>query len=433
MFGTIKLKGPIAPHFKIAFLSSISRFLYVAITLYTIKVITGLITVNEYAVFSIIINVCTWYLLVDLGIGSSLQNYITEKNILSEKIADFALIAYILLILLSFIWLIFLFFLSPYASHFLFKQFEIKNGQHLFFVSSVIGILTGVGTVSYKILNALKLNYLPSLFSAIGAIFSLVIILVLKNRINLNLFGISISYLSGTFLAAVIPFIYFANQFIQTFVKRNIKQMFYESSKLILTRGLKFWIFNLFSALVLQIDYIVMSQLVSAGEITNYNIIMRVFGIGFMVYTMLLNAVWPSFTEMNILNKSEEIIQKCFSFIKIGILGTIILSVGLFFFQKNIFALLASFPIKVSSIVIILIMIYYMIRVWTDTFSIVLLSSNSFKPLMIFTPLQALLAILFELVLGAKFGITGIVSGLIISFLCTVSWALPYYSYKKKK
>jgi ABC-type thiamin/hydroxymethylpyrimidine transport system permease subunit len=52
---------------------------------------------------------------------------------------------------------------------------------------------------------------------------------------------------------------------------------------------------------------------------------------------------------------------------------------------------------------------------------------------MIFTPLQALLAILFELVLGAKFGITGIVSGLIISFLCTVSWALPYYSYKRKK
>jgi hypothetical protein len=133
---------------------------------------------------------------------------------------------------------------------------------------------------------------------------------------------------------------------------------------------------------------------------------------------------------MHTLNKSGEIIKKCLGFIKIGVLGTIILSIVLFFFKKNIFSLLASFPVESSFLMIFLIMIYYIIRVWTDTFSIVLLSSNNFKPLMIFTPFQAILAALLEFTLGSKFGTIGLVFGLILSFLFTVTWALPYYSYK---
>jgi hypothetical protein len=55
----------------------------------------------------------------------------------------------------------------------------------------------------------------------------------------------------------------------------------------------------------------------------------------------------------------------------------------------------------------------------------VLQSISDLRPLWIFAPFQAILSGGFQLLLAPKFGVNGIVMGVMLSFVITVAWALP--------
>jgi hypothetical protein len=74
---------------------------------------------------------------------------------------------------------------------------------------------------------------------------------------------------------------------------------------------------------------------------------------------------------------------------------------------------------------IVLLGVYQAIRVWSDTFAMVLQSISDLRPLWRLVPVQALLSLLLQLALAPRYGLYGIVSALIGSFLLTVAWGLP--------
>ncbi len=55
--------------------------------------------------------------------------------------------------------------------------------------------------------------------------------------------------------------------------------------------------FSSLSIIVLQTDYIVMSQL-SAADIIKYTVTMKIFGLMFFIYTAVLQALWPVCAEL---------------------------------------------------------------------------------------------------------------------------------------
>jgi hypothetical protein len=60
----------------------------------------------------------------------------------------------------------------------------------------------------------------------------------------------------------------------------------------------------------------------------------------------------------------------------------------------------------------------------------VLLSVNILKPFWILVPIQALISIFGQIYFAKIYGVDGILYGLILSFLLTVTWGLPYYTKK---
>lgn len=73
-------------HLRLTFISVFARSIYVIISVYTIRIITGLVDLKEYALFAILMNTVTWLLLADIGIGNGLQNFISQQKIKKEII-----------------------------------------------------------------------------------------------------------------------------------------------------------------------------------------------------------------------------------------------------------------------------------------------------------------------------------------------------------
>jgi Na+-driven multidrug efflux pump len=69
---------------------------------------------------------------------------------------------------------------------------------------------------------------------------------------------------------------------------------------------------------------------------------------------------------------------------------------------------------------------YYVMRVWTDTYAMVLQCRSHLYPLWISTPIQAILSVVFQILLIQRLGVQGAVWGMMGSFLFTAAWILPW-------
>jgi hypothetical protein len=82
--------------------------------------------------------------------------------------------------------------------------------------------------------------------------------------------------------------------------------------------------------------------------------------------------------------------------------------------------------------VIILFGIYAVIRVWTDSYAVALQSQNQLKIFWIYVPIQAILSFFGMYFFSLHYGLNGILTGLILSFVLTASWILPVSYFKRK-
>jgi O-antigen/teichoic acid export membrane protein len=85
----------------------------------------------------------------------------------------------------------------------------------------------------------------------------------------------------------------------------------------------------------------------------------------------------------------------------------------------------------IPAMFVLLLGVYYVVRVWTDSLATVLMSMSYLRPFWLLVPVQALLSAVLQWVLIPKLGIYGVVFGIIGSFLLTVSWGLPLAYFRR--
>jgi len=194
----------------------------------------------------------------------------------------------------------------------------------------------------------------------------------------------------------------------------------------VLKRGVRFWLFALMAAGVLQVDYIVMSQFLDSHLITAYSISTKVFGFGFFIYSAILLALWPVLAE-HIVRREWDVVKGYLrKYLIFGIAFMIVFTALLMWFMPLAVRILAPKEnIVIPAGFILLLGTYQVLRVWADTFSMVLLCMNDLIPLWILVPVQAFISLGLQWVLAPRFGIYGVVWGLSGSFLSTVTWGLP--------
>lgn len=414
--------------FKLVVLSNwISKFLQAFFQIYTIRLLTGILELDEYAMYTLLVALSGWILLSDFGLGASLQNFISEckvknlnYNMYIGNTVSLAIIISVILIALSYP-------ICAYMAPLYLYKFNIyvEDKILLLYITISILLLTAVSNVVYRIYYALHKGYVSNIMPAIGALITFVSLYIVASQKN-ELSNFKLFY---SLIVSILPQALISLCCLVFFVKVNNIKLSFEIHilKELLRRGISFWIFALFGTLTLQVDYFIASRFLNSNDIVLYNTLMKLYSFGFFMYYSIIYALWPMVNECINRNDFEQIKRLLIKYIPIGMMLILCFSIILYIAAPFIFSILVKNTILNASILLIfLFCLYFLLRVWTDTFSMVLQSANVLKPFWFIVPIQAVVSIVCQILFTIFFGIYGLLYGIIASFVVTVVWYLPY-------
>jgi len=419
-------------HLKVASVAWVTRIITAVIQVFSVRILISYLGTELYAGFAILTSLAGWFALAEFGLGSTLQNYVSEYRVKNKEIEYLYNTAVPGVFLLFIISIVFLLIISIPLQLFLFKNLSSSLLSQPFYITGMIGffyILTALGGIAYRVYYGEQRGHLSNIYPAIGSIISFFLLIVIDvfNIYERSLALALIVFILPTALTALYAFydVFFRNKNIY------LSKFEFQTAKEIFSTAYKFAGFAFMSASVLQIDYIVMSRVLVTNDITIYNIISKVFFLIYFVYTAVLMALWPTCSELLGKNKIIEVNTLIKKHLFFGILIVSAGTISFIFTNRLISDILSSGQIfELPLCTIILFGIYYAFRAWSDTYAIILQSMSKIKIFWLYVPFQGLISFIAQYSLGSRLGLNGILIGISISFLATSVWILPLTYYK---
>lgn len=402
----------------------IGRGIQVVAQLLAVRILMQSLGTQGYGVFAVLASLVNWMMLSDLGIGISMQNHISERRAAKGETDDIIIMAVLLATGFTVMTAVVMLLLGPWMSAMLLDNFTFLSPTDrtlAFYAMALPGIGTALGTVTYRIWFAQHRGYLSNLVPALGTVLGTLAIWMLQHGTH----GGTIALNTAAYYAplALLPLIALVGSVAGAGRRHRVSRAVVRP---LVVRGLRFWISGLLTAAVLQVDYVIMAHVLPVHDIVIYSVASKLFLLIFFVYNALLQALWPVCSEAIARHDWHAIATTVRRYITLGVVFTIVAGLGVAVTNQWIVRILApGLDTPLPLIVIGLLTIYTAIRVWTDTFAMVLQSMNDLTILWIVAPLQSLCSISLQWLGAHLFGLSGVVGGLIGCFVFTAAWILP--------
>lgn len=418
-------------HILVAASTIISKAILALTQILTIRLLLTSIGVESYAAFTLLSSLTAWAALADLGVSNSMHNYISEMQAEKRDDASIRLNAFYLIAASIIACLILVMVFGNTISEIYLKNIIFLNPsekKNVFIVAMIIFILNTSGFFVQRMWFAEQRGWISNILPVAGALLGVsgLIIFKLHDYSNPLMASIVVFYLPLTIISIATFIIVYWNQ-----KKSNINP----DIKIILSllkRGKGFWLFSLFATLASQADYIVLSQIMSAKDIYTYSILQKIFMINLVGYVAFLQALWPVFVNLRIEMEFYKIRKMAHKYIIYGCFSVLIITTILVYLNKEIFELL-GYQEDINSSLILLFGLYIGLRIWADTYTTILQSMNILFPFWILVPAQAFITLICQFYLGLKFGLNGILEGLIVGSLLTGGLFYPAIFYRQVK
>ncbi|EBT3696057.1 MATE family efflux transporter [Salmonella enterica] len=413
----------IPSHLIVAGSSWLSKIIIAGVQLASISYLISILGEEKYAIFSLLTGLLVWCSAVDFGIGTGLQNYISECRAKNKSYDEYIKSAlHLSFIAIIFFIALFYIFSGVISAKYLSSFHEVLQDKTrmLFFTSCLVFSSIGIGAIAYKILFAELVGWKANLLNALSYMIGMLGLLYIYYR------GISVDIKLSLIVlylpVGMISLCYIVYRYIKLYHVKTTKSHYIA----ILRRSSGFFLFTLLSIVVLQTDYMVISQRLTPADIVQYTVTMKIFGLVFFIYTAILQALWPICAELRVKQQWKKLNKMIGVNILLGSLYVVGCTIFIYLFKEQIFSVIAKdINYQVSILSFMLIGIYFCIRVWCDTYAMLLQSMNYLKILWILVPLQAIIGGIAQWYFSSTLGISGVLLGLIISFALTVFWGLP--------
>lgn len=402
------------------------RGIVILLTFLNTRLLLDVLGDQGFAAQSILVSMTSWFALFNLGLPMTVQNKISELRG-SNKDRDAYIKDSLNVLIFQVVLTIPLFFIAA-----LFVKSQLLNDFHFVDVSAVIIyclslFFLGQGQLCYQILYAENLAVYPNSYPAVVAVCN-TLSLFWINYIGDKDFYTVVGLLACGNVIAVLHALLKCFKLCKFKVEFNIGKVVKSFSK-----SYQNWIFSIFSAMTLAVDYIAMSQVLVAKDIVAYNLTSRLFGLVLILYGVVLSTNWSPLSELTQSGRYIDARRAVHSLLRGGVLLAFIFGIAIVFFGNEFIKLwIGAVPDGVGLNLYFICFLYILIRIWTDTFSVALLGCGRVKLLNYYIPVQALLSFSLQCVFGKMFGVIGIYCGLIVSFLMTAFWILPLSFYRKK-
>lgn len=282
-------------------LSLLYKLVSIVIGFVVVPLSLNILGSENYGVWLTISTFFTWFVLFDVGLGNGLRNKIAENKDSSKSsiIQGYVSTAYISLALLcAGIYIIFLFF-NKYI-----KWREVFNiGSTVSFdVNTVIPVLFGfflLQLIFKLIVNVYQADQNHSVQHKVNFYTQIIIVSVLGLAYWLEMKSLSyygLIVMGAPTLVLVLYNVYSFKRKYRDYTPR-LKSFTPSSFKELANLGLSFFVVQLGAVVLFSTDTFIINHLFGPSEVVPYNLAFKYFSIITLIYGIMLNPFWSTFTH----------------------------------------------------------------------------------------------------------------------------------------
>lgn len=358
--------------------SFLYKILGMVLSFITLPIVIGYLGPSKFGVWSTMLTLISWITLFDFGIGNGLKNKITENvsNKNNKDLNEYISTAYILFFFIAFVFFIFIFIISFNLDWN--KVFNIE-GDILsnrdirivficfsffilleFWLGLVKQICQGLQKTSLTVLSKFLANLL--IFFAVLSISKIskssLLYIVLIYGVSLNV----------------------ANIPLYTLILRNKNlkpkiRFYYKKAKPLLTIGGKFFIIQLAGIVIFMSDKMVITQLIGPQEVTNYQVVYKLYSLIIVLHSLILAPLWPAFSDAFTIKDNNWIKKQIFYQIKFFLLIVVALFI-LAIIGKWIIKIWIGQYVNIPNDLFLFFSLFIGVCVWNNIFACFLNSIN---------------------------------------------------------
>lgn len=384
------------------------------------RLLLDLVGVDGYAAFSIVLSLAPWLALLNLGLPNTAQNLISERRArglqpsrLRRAAVDSALAAgllYLPLVLLT----------AVVVEHLLLHD---QGGMSFLSVALLLWalVILGLTAVFHQVLHAMHRSTWPVVAPAVQAALTAIFLLVVRDSsmdpAQREVWGV---------LAMALPIV--AVFLISALLAGAQPSLRLDARALrrLLHAARGFLLFGLTGVLTLSCDYIVMSRLLQSGQVAQYSLASKTFGTILTLHSVLLAASWTPLSDRFFRGDLSGMRGQLARLLGLGAVLVALAGVPLALGMDLVVKLLSGGKIDALPLTLTLgWLVYVAMRVWSDSFATALLSCNQVGIINRYIVWQSLISLTAQWLMASRYGATGIVLGILVSFLMTAAWILP--------
>ena len=387
-----------------------SRILSMILSIYITKQFIENLSLVEFGALSLWLSLTPWIGLVNFGLPVILQNRISlfrsenkDLNQIVQHSHDLSVFVLIMLIALSL--LVFIFF----------------NAFDNFFMLAVILslVINSLIQLYSSILYGFLLNAYPNHVPFLTNLILLFSFLALKKFISVQ-YAVGLSYLISS--SAIGFFLLFRVMRIQKFrfsinfsFFRIYSNDMFSMSKIVIL-----------SNVVTALDFYFISRFDSPTALFNYSFLNKIFLLAITFQSILIANYWTRFADYFYMLERNKFLH-LLKMILGGSLGSVfIILVSFFLFQDYIYEFLASGKnIKININFVLLVFFIFLAKVFANVFASVLQAMGKFDNMFNYLVVQAIVALVLQVILGWLYGAYGVLFAIFVSYLITAVWYLP--------
>ena len=256
---------------------------------------------DAYGVWLTLSSLVGWVAMFDIGIGNGLKNKLSESLAVQdfEKARVYVSTTYMIIGLIAsvLIALYLLFYKSVnwqvvFNSNFI-PEAELQKVVTIVSLFFLLKFITDIINVVASSFQMVSISSILLFISNLGLTIS-VWILTKSTKADLVLLA---------FCLSVVPFLIslFANFYLFKkhfkIAKPSLKYVDFKKSKGIMSLGSQFFILQIISLIIFQTDNILIAQLFSPADVTNFNVAYKYYSIVTILFTIILTPYWTAFTE----------------------------------------------------------------------------------------------------------------------------------------
>jgi O-antigen/teichoic acid export membrane protein len=378
-----------------------------------------------FAALSILLSLGPWLAIANLGLPGASQNELSRLRAEGADLTATLQTARSLSLTLAGATGVLILGLAPVVRHRVLADYQSASVGEVALIC--MGLLaSGMGAIYSQILYALQRPLWPNVLPAVQAIATTALLGTLDFAGQKGLSAAAIAYALPV-VALTVGSAWAIGGSWRWRVDRLVVARLFSTARSFLT-------FTIVSTATLSVDYLLMSQLLQAEDIAQYALLSRILTTLLGLHAVVLASAWPRLAEQHFKGDHYQMRKSVLATLGIGSLVSVIPAAAILAGHTLVFRALGAGHLHTPSLALLMLAFFYLtIRVWSDTFATVQLSTGRAGRLASFVVIQMLISVGGQLMLGSRFGAAGIFGGMSLSFILTVAWALPYQFYKSSR